>query len=39
MNYVIIIIVFAVLGFIFGTLIYFTDYKIGTHKKKSEEKY
>ena len=41
MNYVIIIIVFTVLGLAFGALIYFVDYKFGkatvkTRKDSSE---
>jgi hypothetical protein len=37
MNYVIIIIVFTVLGLAFGALIYFVDWKISTHKNKFED--
>jgi glycerol uptake facilitator-like aquaporin len=34
MNYVVIMIIFAVLGFIFGALIYFVQYKISKNENK-----
>lgn len=37
MNYTLIIIIFAVLGFIFGALIYFAQYKINERKNKPED--
>jgi|GEM_PF-2383676 len=37
MNYIIILLVFTVLGFAFGALIYFVQYKISQSKNKSED--
>jgi heme/copper-type cytochrome/quinol oxidase subunit 2 len=37
MNYVVLIIVFAVLGFVFGALIYFVQYKISRSKEKPQD--
>jgi heme/copper-type cytochrome/quinol oxidase subunit 2 len=37
MNYVIIMIIFAVLGFVFGALIYFVQYKISRRKEKPQD--
>lgn len=37
MNYAVIMIIFAVLGFIFGALIYFAQYKISRRKNKPQD--
>ena len=37
MNYALIIIIFGALGFVFGALIYFAQYKISRRKNKPQD--